>query len=110
MVIGLKPPHGKGIRLSNNFIDHIATFSARIIALVVPSESIVPTGYTVILEDRQICNVRGAFYDPSTNRQLFPAEAGDHVFRVLVRSDLQHSVFEKEGSGGEKYWEEVPIR
>jgi hypothetical protein len=105
----VKPPHGKGIRLSNAFIEHVATFSARIIALVVPVESIIPRGYTVLLEDRQICNGRDAFYDPSTNRTLFPAEAGDHVFRVLVRSDLKHSVFEMNGGGGEKHWEEIPV-
>lgn len=109
MVLGLKPPHGKGIRLANAFIEHISTFSARIIVLVVPLESIIPKGYTVILEDRHICNVRDTFYDPSSNRLLLQAEAGDHVFRVLVRSDLKHSVFEMNGTGGEKYWEEVPI-
>jgi len=109
LVIGLKSPHGKGIRLSNAFIEHISTFSARILVLVVPLESIIPKGYAVILEDRQICNVRDTFYDPSSNRSLLQAEAGDYVFRVLVRSDLKHSVFEMNGSAGEKYWEEVPI-
>jgi hypothetical protein len=109
LVIGLKPPHGKGIRLSNAFIEHTASFNARLIALVVPLESDIPRGYTVILEDRHICNVRDAFYDPSTNRSLLQAEAGDHVFRVMVRSDLKHSVFDLSASGGDKVWEEIPV-
>jgi hypothetical protein len=109
LVIGLKSPHGKEIRLSNVFIEHISTFSARIIVLVVPLESIIPRGYDVILEDRQICNVRDTFYDPSSNRSLLQAEAGDHVFRVLVRSDLKHSIFGMNGNAREKYWKEVPI-
>jgi hypothetical protein len=104
LVIGVKPPHGKGIRLANAFIDHIATFSARLLVVVVPVESIIPRGYTVVLEDRNICNVRDSFYDPSTNRPLLQAEAGDHVFRVLVRADLEHSVFE-----AGKSWKEVPV-
>jgi hypothetical protein len=61
LVIGVEPPYGKGIRLANAFIDHIATFSARLLVVVVPVESIIPRGYTVVLDDRNICNVLDSF-------------------------------------------------
>ena len=65
LVIGLNPPFGKDNVLANKFVLHAARFCPRLMVLIVPPGTVIPEGYQVLHEDRQLC--RGEeFYVPGS--------------------------------------------
>lgn len=60
-MIGLNPPFGVNGVLASKFIEHAASFEPRVILLIAPSCTPVPSGYRIYLEDCQLCSDRYIF-------------------------------------------------
>ena len=58
LVIGLTPPFGKNNILANKFVQHAAQFLPRVIVLIVPPQTPIPRGYTIMYEDHQTMSDR----------------------------------------------------
>ena len=58
LVIGLNPPFGKNNMLATKFVQHAALFLPRVIVLIVPPQTPIPHGYTVMYEDHQTMSDR----------------------------------------------------
>ncbi|CAD7704649.1 unnamed protein product [Ostreobium quekettii] len=83
LVIGLNPPFGKNGSLASQFVMHAAKFQPRVIALIVPPKTPVPTGYDVVYEDKELCADK-SFYIPGVKQASWNVVAP--AFRILERT------------------------